>query len=314
VERYSPMAIKFTFLILPQIHLLDLAGADQAIHEAIEYNADFKMEYCGLNENANVTTTGGLTIGKVRHFSKVKLKKEDFLIVPGSSYTYLNSQEFKSNKQLFKWIIKVHRKGVNICSVCMGAFVLAEAGILDDKICTTHFKKTKELQKQYPKIKVQENILFTDEDNIYTSAGIVAGIDLTLHILEKIKGSYFAHLVARELVVYNRRNGNDSQESNFLKFRNHIHSGIHKVQDYIIAHIEQKHLLNKLAVMANMSERNFTRIFKKETGITVNEFATKIRIEKARELVKNPDRSKIEIANLVGLQSEKQLSRILKLT
>jgi transcriptional regulator GlxA family with amidase domain len=64
VERYSPMAIKFTFLILPQIHLLDLAGADQAIHEAIEYNADFKMEYCGLSENANVTTTGGLTIGR----------------------------------------------------------------------------------------------------------------------------------------------------------------------------------------------------------------------------------------------------------
>ena len=304
------MATKFTFLVLPHLHILDLAGADQAIHEAIDYEADFELDYCGTGDE--VTTTSGLPFGKIQHFSEVKLSKDDYLISPGSSYAYITSTEFLQNQALFEWIRKQYANGVNICSICMGAFVLAESGLLNGKRCTTHFKKTAELQQKYPKIKVVETILFTDEEGIYTSAGIASGIDLTLHIIEKLKGSHFAHLVARELVVYNRRNGNDDQQSAFLQFRNHIHSGIHAAQDYIIENIHTKSYLGELAEIANMSERNFTRIFKKETGVTVNEFVTSIRLAKTLELLKNPDLSKIEIANEVGLQSEKQLNRILK--
>ncbi|MCC7298134.1 MAG: DJ-1/PfpI family protein [Bacteroidia bacterium] len=304
------MPTKFTFLILPQIHILDLAGPDQAIHEAIDYKADFEIEYCGLNET--VITSSGLPFGTVKHFSETKLSKGDYLMIPGAAYSYLTSSEFLQRKGLFEWIRELHQNGTNICSICMGAFVMAESGLLNNKKCTTHFKKTRELQERYPKIKVQENILYTDEDNLYTSAGIAAGIDLTLHIIEKLKGSYFVHLVARELVVYNRRKGNDVQESEFLKFRNHIHSGIHRVQDFIIDHIQNKHPLRELADIANMSERNLTRIFKKETGITIIEYITKIRRTLANELIKNPDLSKIEVANKVGLLSERQLMRILK--
>lgn len=303
------MLIKFVFLVLPKVHILDLAGPDQALHEAIDYKADFEIAYCGINEK--IVTTSGLPLNPLTHYSKVKLSMGDFLIIPGSAYAYLTSEHFLQKKELFSWIREQYQKGINVCSICMGAFALAETGLLTGKNCTTHFKKTKELQQRYPKIKVQENILYTDEDNIYTSAGIAAGIDLILYIIEKLKGSYFAHLVARELVVYNRRNGNDAQESELLKFRNHIHSGIHDVQNFIIEHIQQKHSLLKLAEMANMSERNFTRIFKKETGVTVNGFITLIRRAKVQELTKSPDLSKIEIANKVGLQSEKQLKRIL---
>lgn len=304
------MPIKFTFLILPHIHILDLAGPNQAIHEAIDYNADFEIGYCGIHEE--VITTSGLPFGNVAHFTACKLFKGDYLIIPGSSYDYLTSSVFLQNKSLFHWITAQYKNGINICSICMGAFVLAETGILDGKTCTTHFKKTKALQQLYPKIKVHENVLYTDEDNIYTSAGIASGIDLTLHIIEKLRGSHLAHLVARELVIYNRRKGNDSQESDVFRFRNHIHIGIHKVQDYIIEHIHEKHNLFELAEIANMSERNFTRIFKKEAGITVSQFSTIIRKAKALELFKNPDLSKVEIANLIGLQSEKQLNRIIK--
>lgn len=304
------MAINFTFLILPQIHILDLAGPDQAIHEAIDYGADFEIHYCGID--APVSTTSGLRFAPTQHYSQVQLSSGDFLIIPGSSYAFLTSAEFRKNKELFSWIVQQYQLGANICTICMGAFVLAETGLLDGKTCTTHFKKTKELQAAYPSIKVQENILFTDEDRLYTSAGIAAGIDLTLYLLEKLNGSHFAHLVARELVVYNRRHGGESQESEFFKFRNHIHSGIHKVQDFIIDHIHLKSPLLELAELANMSERNFTRIFKKETGLTVNEFITTIRKAKAVELMKNPDLSKVEMANLLGLKSDKQLNRILK--
>lgn len=305
------MPTKFVFLLLPNIHILDLAGADQAIHEAIEYGADFEIVYCGLNRD--ITTTSGLPFGHVPHFTEISMQKGDFLMIPGSSFNYVTSSDFKKELPLFTWIQQAYAKGVSVCSICMGAFVLAESGLLHGKSCTTHFKKTKDLQNRYPSLRVIENILFTDQDNLYTSAGIVAGIDLTLHIIEKLKGSYFAHKVARELVIYHRRKGSDSQQSELMSFRNHIHSGIHQVQDHLVENIHIKSNLTALAEIAHMSERNLTRIFKKETGVTIHDYITTIRINKAKDLLKNPDLSKINVANLVGLESEKQLSRIMKI-
>lgn len=303
------MKTKFVFLLLPEIHLMDLAGPDQAIHEAIDYGANFEIEYCCLIPE--ITTTSGLPIGNVKHYSKVEINQGDFLMIPGSNAAYLTSAEFKKQTQLLAWLTRLHQNGINVCSICSSAFALAECGLLDNIPCTTHFKKTKDLQQSYPKAKVIENILFTDHNGIYTSAGIASGIDLTLHIIEKLKGSHLAHLVARELVVYNRRSGNSAQDSELLQFRNHIHSGIHKVQDWILDNIHLKTNLEYLAEIANMSERNFTRIFKKETNVTVNDFITIIRKEKSRELLKNPNLSRVEVANRIGLQSDRQLSRIL---
>lgn len=303
------MKTKFVFLLLPEMHLMDLAGPDQAILEAIGYGANFEIEYCHLTDA--VTTTSGLPIGSVKHFTEVRMSKGDFLFIPGTNYSYLTSEGFKKNFHLFNWLQLSYKKGVSICSICSGAFVLAESGLLHQVPCTTHFKRTAQLQQQYPQAKVIENILFTDHNGIYTSAGIASGIDLTLHIIEKLLGSKLANLVARELVVYNRRSGNSSQDSELLQYRNHIHSGIHKVQDWIIDNIHVKTNLDDLAGLASMSERNFTRIFKKETSTTVNDYITLIRKAKGRELLKNPNLSRIEIANKIGLQSERQLSRIL---
>ncbi|MBK7222071.1 MAG: DJ-1/PfpI family protein [Saprospiraceae bacterium] len=303
------MATKFVFLLLPQVHILDLAGPDQAIHEAIDFGADFEIEYCG--NSASLFTTSGLPLGKVVHFSKIRMAQGDFLVIPGCSYQYLSSREFLQQIELFAWLRKLYQNGISLVSICMGAFVLAESGLLNDRQCTTHFKKTDALQKKYPALKVIENILYTDQDNIYTSAGIASGIDLALHLIEKLKGSHFAHLVARELVVFSRRKANDSQESEFLKFRNHIHSGIHAVQDFILENIDKKNHLPDLADVAAMSERNFTRIFKKESGVTVNQYINSIRKAKAHEWMKNLNLSRAEIAARVGLQSEKQLTRIL---
>lgn len=304
------MSIKFVFLILPKVHLLDLAGPNQAILEAIEFGADFEIEYCGINQS--IITSSMLPLGNILSFEKTKLKKGDYIIISGSDYQYSISKDFLNQENLFKWLIKNHQLGVNLCSICLGAFVLAKTGLLDDKLCTTHFKKTKELKQLYPKLKVAENILYTDEENIYTSAGIASGIDLMLHIIEKIKGSYLAHKLARELVVYKRRNGNSSQESVMLMYRNHIHNGIHKVQDYLNENIHQKNALSSISEIANLSERHFSRLFVKETGINLSKYIQKIRKEKIKELIKNPNLSRIEIANKVGLKSEKQLYRILK--
>lgn len=300
--------IKIVFLVLPHVHLMDLAGPDQVFLEATGYGAPFEMEYCCTQNN--ISTSAMLPFGKLKHFLKVKIAAGDYLFIPGAEVQYLQSKAFKTNRSLFKWIKHCSDEGVNLCSICSGAFVLAETGLLNNRNCTTHWKRTAELQQLYPEAKVIENVLFTQEDNIYTSAGIASGIDLALHIVEQLKGTWFAHKVARELVIYNRRSGNHKQKSELLDFRNHIHAGIHKVQDWLQEHLHQKISVVELAEMANMSSRNFTRIFKKETSLTVNEYITLLRKEKISQLVKNPDLTRSQIAQQCGLKSERHVHRI----
>ncbi len=302
------MPTKFVFLILPQLHLLDLAGPDQVIHEAIDFNANFSIEYCGIGMEVN--TSAGLGISKQKHYSKINFSENDFLIIPGASVKYIQSNEFKEQKDLFNWIYNCYQSNINIVSICVGAFVLGYAGLLNNINCTTHFQLTNDLQNLFPKANVKENVLFQIDRRIYTSAGIVSGIDLLLHIVESLTTNYLAHKVARELVVYNRREGSSPQSSIFLQFRNHIHNGIHKVQDYILENIHLPLAISDLAQIANMSERNFTRLFKQETGCTVNEYKTIIRVEKIKYLVKNPNLSRSQIAQQIGLKSEKQITRL----
>ena len=203
-------------------------------------------------------------------------------------------------------------EGAFICSICTGAFFLARMGLLDGKKCTTHWKRTKELQARYPQINLVEDILFTDDNGIFTSAGVTAGIDLALFIIGRLKDENLSFKVARELVVYMRRHGNDPQHSVFLDYRNHLHSGIHNVQDYVQENISKKITLELLADVACTSPRNLTRIFKKETGITVNYYITLIRKELLRKLTSNQAVTRKQMAGLCGLKSERQVIRLLK--
>lgn len=307
------MSTTFAFLVLPEIHLLDLAGPDQTVLEAIGFGADFQIRYAGLPQVKPVSSTG-LQIQQQPSYQELNLQPGDFLVIPGSNVDYLLSEDFTSNKDLFGWLRSQHEAGVQLVSICAGAFVLGLAGLLDGRNCTTHFQRTSQLQACFPKARVQENVLFIEQDGVYTSAGIASGIDLLLYLLEKQKGSYFTHKVARELVIYHRRDGQSRQTSAMLEFRNHIHQGIHKVQDFLIENLDQKHSLAALADLACMSERNLTRIFKKETGLTIHEFHQGIRLEKIRQLEGKPDLSQRQIAAAVGLESEKQLGRLRKKT
>ncbi len=301
---------RIIFLILPQVHLLDLAGPDQVFHEASEYGADIEVEYCSIK--GNIETSTYLPFGKIKHFSKIKIQRDDYIFIPGAKVEFLLSKKMAAEKELIKWINTAYDKGANICTICTGAFFLAMTGLLNGRKCTTHWKRIKELQQKHPSINIIDNILFTEDERIFTSAGVTAGIDLALYIVGKLKGDHFSYKVARELVVYVRRQGGESQQSVFMNFRNHIHSGIHKVQDYLQENVHRKKSLLQLADIACMSSRNFTRIFKKETGISVNEYITLIRKERIGELLKNPDITRSEIAKQCGLKSERQVIRLLK--
>jgi transcriptional regulator GlxA family with amidase domain len=169
-----------------------------------------------------------------------------------------------------------------------------------------------ELQKQFPLARVLTDILYIKSNNIYTSAGISAGIDLALAILEDAKGPFFTHKVARGLVVYHRRSGTHKQQSIYLDYRNHINPQVHEVQDYLIDNLSAENDIETLASLVNMSARNLSRVFKDKTGSTVLEYLTLLRKEYAGTMLNNPEYTIEYIAAQCGFKSARQLQRILK--
>jgi transcriptional regulator GlxA family with amidase domain len=301
---------QIVFLILPKVQLLDLAGPDQVFCEAIDQGAPVKLQYCSFGDN--VETAAGMPFGKLQHFSKVKIKSGDYIFVPGSEVSFLTSRKMKQQKQLFEWVKQAYANGAFVCSVCTGAFFVAMTGLLNGRKCTTHWKRTAELKHRYPLILLQENILFTEDERVFTSAGVTSGIDMALYILGKLTDDNFSYKVARELVIYMRRQGNELQQSIYMSYRNHIHSGIHQVQDYLQENMGKKMLLPELADIAFMSSRNLTRVFKKETGISINEYITLIRKERIKAFLKNPDITREQMARHCGLTSQRHVARLIQ--
>jgi transcriptional regulator GlxA family with amidase domain len=299
---------KVIFFVPTAVHILDLTGPIQVFYEANSYGAEYDLQYCALEDD--LVSAAGLPFGPIGHFSAVAPHAGDYLFLPGAEMDYLRSNGFKKQKDFFVWLRSMPAEKVTLCSVCTGAFILAEAGLLDTVRCTTHWKRLDELRLRYPKVLAEENILYTQADHIYTSAGITSGIDLSLAIIEEHYGPMFTHKVARELLVYHRRSSNHTQKSVYLDYRNHLHPGVHQVQDWLVEHLEQKVKIAELAAQVNMSERNLTRAFKQATGLTINNFIKQLRLEKAATLGNNPDLSTEAIAAQVGYRDARQLRRI----
>lgn len=301
---------KMAFIIPPSVEMLDLAGPVQVFTEAKFYGFEVALEFYSYQEET--ISTSGLAFGKVKSYKEALLKEGDYLFMPGMGFEYVSSIEFRREREFFKWIKECAGKKVFICSVCNGAFALGEAGLLKDTECTTHWRRITELQSRFPEAKVITDILFKKSNNVYTSAGISAGIDLALAILEELKGALFTHKVARGLVVYHRRNHNHTQQSIYLDYRNHINPKVHEVQDYLIEHLSEENSVEDLASHVAMSPRNLSRVFKEKTGSTILEYLTLLRIEYAKTMLNNPEFTIEYIAAQCGFKTARQLQRILK--
>lgn len=301
---------KVAFIIPPTVELLDLSGPVQVFTEARFYGMEIEIEFYKYEDKP--ISTAGLGFEKVSDFKMAKLKEGDFVFVPGMDMEYVNSIIFKAERDFFKWLKECSDKKVTVCSICNGAFALGHAGLLKDTECTTHWRRVKELQLQFPQSKVVADILFIKSNNVYTSAGISAGIDLALAILEDLKGPLFTHKVARGLVVYHRRSGKHNQQSIYLDYRNHINPQVHEVQDYLIDNLSRENDIEKLASLVNMSPRNLSRVFKEKTGSTILEYLTLLRIEYASTMLNNPEYTIEYIASQCGFKTARQLQRILK--
>lgn len=305
--RKNPQII---FVVPPFVHVLDLTGPVQVFYEAGgSYDQPYQLTYCSYQ--TALTSSAGLGFAQVLPFQEVQVQPGDFIFLPGMEMEYIRSTQFKQEGQpFFQWLHQQHAQGVYLCSVCTGAFILAQAGLLNGKKCTTHWKRLEELQNTFPLLLAQRDRLFVKDSGIYTSAGVTAGIDLALYILEEQHGARFATTVARELVVYLRRGELHPQKSVYLEYRNHINSRIHQVQDWLISNLSRKTTLEELSETAHMSARNLTRTFRKETGISIQAYTTLLRLELARTLSNNPAMTMEAIAAQCGFQDARQLRRI----
>jgi transcriptional regulator GlxA family with amidase domain len=296
------MPNRVIFFIASQTHILDLAGPVQVFYEAGTYGHPYEIIY--ISDQAEKSSSAGIMFGHLQHISDVTVQPDDIIFIPGF-------QLDATNTALRDWLTNIAHTGATLCSVCTGSFALASAGLLDGQGCTTHWKYTTRLQQEYPLTKVLTNRLFVKSGNIYTSAGITTGIDLALFIIEERHGPSFAWQLAAEMVVYIRRDGDDTQQSIYLQYRRHINNHIHQVQDYIIHHLNEKLSLDALATQVHTSSRNLTRMFRTATGITIGQYIDKLRVEKAVSLLKENNKVTI-VAQQCGFKSVVQLRTMIK--
>lgn len=304
--------LRVFFLIPPEVQLLDFAGPAHLFYEAKEYGAEIQVHYIGLDHSNKQRSCAGVAIGELLPFDHFELNGNDLLFIPGlESRLFLSEPFVQDHQSFFDWLKRQGEARAKICSVCTGAYLMGIAGLLKNRQCTTHWKYLDDFKKRFPDAEVLHDRLIVKDENIYSSAGVSSGIDLSLFILEELFGAVFASKIAKEVVIYVRRTSKDPQVSIYLQFRNHLENRIHEAQDILSQNLDKKIKIEELAEMVHMSRRNLTRLFKTNTGITIGEYLEKLRVEHAKQLIENG--SKVNTAALAcGLQSSNQLRTLLK--
>jgi transcriptional regulator GlxA family with amidase domain len=305
-------AIRAVFVIPPKVHLLDITGPAQIFHEAALNDAAVELIFGSIftGETASVSSSM-LSFDRLTPFNQIQLNRCDLIFVPGIDSSLFSDKAFMdASRPFLYWLNVQHKNGVIICSICTGAFFLAESGLLDGRACTTHWGFTERLKKHYPRIRLQTNRLFVEEDGIYTSAGVSSGIDLSLYLVEQLWGAHFAAQIAKEAVIYFRRGLDDPQLSVFTQYRNHLDHRIHQVQDILTQSLDHKFTIDELAEKVNMSARNLTRLFKKTTQITIGAYLDQLRAEHAEKLMAE-GHTLLAAALHCGLKSTNQLRHLI---
>lgn len=228
----------------------------------------------------------------------------DTLIIAGNDF---RESRVAALDPFFQWLPTVNAR--RIASVCGGAFALAEAGILDGRNATTHWKLSEKLKKRYPAVHVNANPFYINDGPVYTSAGVSSGIDLSLALVEEDYGKDVAIMVARQLVFYLSRPGFQSQFGNLLPAYESSNIA-HKLQEWVKAHLRESLDVGRMADHLNMSVRNLTRVFHKQTGMSPAKFVEKLRVEAARNCLEDTDISLERIAEQCGLGNLVSMRRI----
>lgn len=296
---------RIIFPVVDRFEVFDLAGPMQVLHEANNLGAGYELVFAALDRK--VEAIEGLAVSGLLRLPRVG--PEDLIILPGSG-AMLDPKQRARTQELVDWLRESYERGARLAAVCVGAFLLGRARLLDGRNCTTHWKRAEELAKRFPRANVLRNQLFVFDEPIITSAGISAGVDMTLALIEMDRGPQMVAKIAREMVLHVRRQGAESQLNPLLGHRNHLESSVHTVQDLIVSRPEERHALDDLANAVGMSRRHLTRLFRAATGVSVTEYHTAIRLEHARALLTNPKLTVEAVAERCGLSDGRHLRRL----
>jgi transcriptional regulator GlxA family with amidase domain len=229
----------------------------------------------------------------------------DTLIAPGGD----GSRHAEQDVALLKSLRRLAKTSRRVAGVCTGAFLLAAAGLLDGRRATTHWSACKELARRYPRVSVDSDPIYVRDGRIYTSAGVTAGIDLSLALVEADLGREIALTIARWLVLFLRRPANQRQFSAQLQGQMAERDSLRHLQGYIADHLSEDLNVERLAELAAMSPRNFARCFTSEVGLTPARYIAQLRLEAARRLLEE-SRTPIEaIASTCGFGTPETLRR-----
>ncbi|MFS2221529.1 GlxA family transcriptional regulator [Pantoea sp. B65] len=299
------MSIPVWFLTLPGVMALDVTGPAETLKLAA---GAFSLRYIG--PQATVISSTDMAIGNIEPLPDA-LPDGSILVVPGSydsSVCYDTPQALTAQHWLSRLQPAIHARKITLVCVCSGTVLAARAGLMYGVQCTTHHDVLARLRAAAPGALVKENRIFIEDRGIWTSAGITAGIDLALHLIQRLCGLPVALAVAREMVVWFRRSGDDPQLSPWLSHRNHLNPAIHRAQDLLIQQPEKSWQLEEIAARVHVSSRHLTRLFRQHLGISVRDYHEQLRLAVARQRV-NQGEGAERAALAAGFSSSRQLRR-----
>jgi transcriptional regulator GlxA family with amidase domain len=302
-----PKPLLIAIPVFPRLQSLDAIGPGQVFGTAnqILSREAYRVKLVAIRPGAVATTAGfALSADALR---TVVPKSVDTLIVPGGDAQGV--RDAVADKRLIGWIADTARQARRACSVCSGAFLLAATGALKGKRVTTHWSATKDLQRNFPDLDVDPEAIYINEGKCWTSAGVTTGIDMALALVEEDVGRDVAMGVARQLVVYMRRPGHQTQFSTTLAAQSSKDTRLADLAGWAERNIDKQLDVETLAQRANMSARNFHRHCQAELGVSPAKFVEALRLDAARRLLETRSFDLAQVAARAGFSGSDHLIR-----
>jgi len=295
------------FLVVPGTGVLDIAGPWEVLGHANDVlgRAAYDLTLVGPRAPAAVTRHG-LVVGGIRPLPRRGEHLPDVAIVAGAPVRPLPEVD----DRLVPWLRRFAARIPTVVSICTGAFVLGAAGLLAGRRATTHWMFLDELRARFPAARVVDEGIFVKDGRIWTSAGITAGIDLTLALVEEDHGRGVAMAVARRLVLFLRRSGNQAQFSAALRRQEKEPPQLRDISAFVVEHIDQALPVERIAAGAGMSPRSLSRWCREHLGESPAELVRRLRIDEARRLLEETSLSLKEITARTGLGDASTMWRV----
>jgi transcriptional regulator GlxA family with amidase domain len=309
----STQAIRrVALLVYPLVDLLDVAGPSEVFGAAGRALAavdgasgpGYSVEVLSTSHDLAIETDSAVGLRAHRSYLNTGGPIDTLLVAGG-----LGAEEAAKDKSLLRWLKRMAPRVRRLGSICTGAFVLAAAGLLNGRRATTHWKWCSRLALAYPQIEVDTDPIFVRDGPVSTSAGVTAGMDLALALVEEDFGQAAALWIARHLVMFARRPGGQSQFSVFLDLQTAEREPLRNLQTWVAEHLDQNLSVARLAERVHMSSRNFARVFRQQVGWTPARFIERVRVEAARRELEESNAGLNQVARQCGFGSPDSMRR-----